>query len=899
MSGYSGSYVSHAQLSSIEQWIEQVSNNMPAAPPSHVAGDNSDDEVQIDNTPRGQTNGQGRPQKRTRTNSSPLSESSRVVIERRIPSSSTRRPTPYSPSITRSSTPAGSEFDQSDLDGRSESGSVRTTASLHAKPVNHRDKAKIRRQANDVEFELAATIDRMRSSTSPAYEGFKEPVPDYTSGNPPKKHIFYCMHCPGKVTRQVGVGDTSGLLSHKRRCAAERARMSTLTQHGFSDTTELTEDSVRQMVAQWVCENRRPFSIVTNRWFRRIVHPNARKHLPHRNTIPQDIKALYRATQEDLTQMLKAVPGTLHIGMDMYQSDNGHDYLGVIVFYQEVQKETMKMKRCVLECLDFGSRSHTGKRLAKTMRGIWEKFEIGDRVWGVVGDNAFNNDAMVKRLGGYGFRRFTGLDCRVFCFAHVLNLATQAVAQPFQKPIPRTDDGLDQNNDSDDEIDWESDEHDGKLVRGDDLTNEIDEEHVDDDDLDGEAASWSLDQDGDEDEDDDNESNFDEEIEKRDLPAIVPGSDDDLESKRAARVGRKIAWWAKKLRFCPPLKAIFIAACIESEVETPHNIRRDVITRWNSTGLMYSDAERTFPAILKTQRNPQVSIPEKYQIFERELRHIKNLNKLFQPFKIVTDVVSRADVPLLADVIVHFDSLDYTYGKFCDDTSLPLYIRHAAHRALLVLNKYYGKTDLCSLYQLAVLLHPGMRSAYLRLAKWPEKWIEAAILLAIKIYESCYKPALDSTATATSSATSQFGYSTFAAHLFGTDVVEQNVALCPVREFVNGSMIRPTRDANGNPVLCNPVQWWYSQRVAGNEMEGLTQMALDVLTTPATSVDIERLFSFVGLTVGKRRHKLNSYTIQAAATLGCYSKANMVRPGCLSQLKAAQQGGSKGKAKAG
>ncbi|QRV90608.1 DNA polymerase [Ceratobasidium sp. AG-Ba] len=444
-------------------------------------------------------------------------------------------------------------------------------------------------------------------------------------------------------------------------------------------------------------------------------------------------------------------------------------------------------------------------------------------------------------------------------------MATQAAGQPFQKPVPHSDDGLDKSNDSDDEIDWESDEHDDRLVCGDDLADEIDKEHIDDNDLQGEAASWSLDQDVG---DDDDESNFEEEIKKRDIPAIIPGSNNDLEVKRAAWVGRKVARWAKKLRFCPPLKAIFISACIESEVETPHNIRRDVITCWNSTSLMYGDGEQTFPAMW---------------MFERDLKDIKNLNKLFQPFKIVTDVVSRADVPLLADVIVHFDSLDYTYGRFGDDTTLPLYVRHAASRALLVLNKYYGKTNLCSLYQLAILLHP-------------EDWIEAAVLLTIKIYDLHYKPTVDATATTTSSVTSQFGYSTFAAHLFGTDVVEENVALCPVCEFVNGSMIRPTRDEHGNPVLCNPVQWWYSQRVAGNEMEGLTQMALDVLTTPATSVDVKRLFSFVGFTVGKRRHKLNLYTIQAAATLGCYSKANMVQPGCLSKLKVAQQGGLKGKA---
>lgn len=59
----------------------------------------------------------------------------------------------------------------------------------------------------------------------------------------------------------------------------------------------------------------------------------------------------------------------------------------------------------------------------------------------------------------------------------------------------------------------------------------------------------------------------------------------------------KIAWWGKKLRFCAPLKAKFIESCKQVGVEGAHNIRRDVITRWNSTGEMYSDAERTFEAM--------------------------------------------------------------------------------------------------------------------------------------------------------------------------------------------------------------------------------------------------------------------------------------------------------------
>jgi hypothetical protein len=69
-----------------------------------------------------------------------------------------------------------------------------------------------------------------------------------------------------------------------------------------------------------------------------------------------------------------------------------------------------------------------------------------------------------------------------------------------------------------------------------------------------------------------------------------------------------------------------------------------------------------------------------------------------------------------------------------------------------------------------------------------------------------------------------------------TQICQRSVAsqLCAlVSSFVLiGLMICPTCDTYGNPLLCNPVQWWYSQRIAGNAMEGLTHMALDVLMTP-------------------------------------------------------------------
>ncbi|KAG9100805.1 hypothetical protein FRC06_003714 [Ceratobasidium sp. 370] len=70
-------------------------------------------------------------------------------------------------------------------------------------------------------------------------------------------------------------------------------------------------------------------------------------------------------------------------------------------------------------------------------------------------------------------------------------------------------------------------------------------------------------------------------------------------------------------------------------------------------------------------------------------------------------------------------------------------------------------------------------------------------------------------------------------------------------------------------------------------------MAIDVLSTPATSVDVKCAFLYVGSIISKRRHNLKLYAIQATATLGSYSKANLVMRGCL-ELPCKMNGKEKG-----
>lgn len=57
------------------------------------------------------------------------------------------------------------------------------------------------------------------------------------------------------------------------------------------------------------------------------------------------------------------------------------------------------------------------------------------------------------------------------------------------------------------------------------------------------------------------------------------------------------------------------------------------------------------------------------------------------------------------------------------------------------------------------------------------------------------------------------------------------------------------------------------------------------------------MFSFVGLNITKRRHRLGALTIQASTTLGAYSKAGLVKPGCLVTPKMERIANSKGRGK--
>ena len=70
---------------------------------------------------------------------------------------------------------------------------------------------------------------------------------------------------------------------------------------------------------------------------------------------------------------------------------------------------------------------------------------------------------------------------------------------------------------------------------------------------------------------------------------------------------------------------------------------------------------------------------------------------------------------------------------------------------------------------------------------------------------------------------------------------------------------------------CNPIQYWHGALVLRPDSR-LARMALDYLSAPASSVDVERAFSRGALTVTHRRHSLSDTSTRNSIVLGGWLK---------------------------
>jgi len=218
-------------------------------------------------------------------------------------------------------------------------------------------------------------------------------------------------------------------------------------------------------------------------------------------------------------------------------------------------------------------------------------------------------------------------------------------------------------------------------------------------------------------------------------------------------------------------------------------------------------------------------------------------------------------------------AMDYINGYFTDmimpSSRTNPAIRVAMEIAKKTLNRYYSSTDASEIYQIAMVLHPRHKLAYFRSAGWKEKWVKAAEKLVRDRFK-CDYPELETEDAGGSDSEDSVQLVSPSGNIF-----DNLLSLAPLKSSGVVDEIGLYLSVETENVM-DPIKWWCEKR---KTYPRLSRMALDYLTIPATSVDVERLFSHGRIILTDTRSGLSVASKRALLCLGSWISMGLVRDG--------------------
>ncbi|KAE8265933.1 hypothetical protein A4X09_0g6411 [Tilletia walkeri] len=157
--------------------------------------------------------------------------------------------------------------------------------------------------------------------------------------------------------------------------------------------------------------------------------------------------------------------------------------------------------------------------------------------------------------------------------------------------------------------------------------------------------------------------------------------------------------------------------------------------------------------------------------------------------------------------------------------------------------------------------------------KWETEWIEKAKSTLEEVYEASYRIVETEPESQSQSQDQSSGDGRSKEKKKVESFVERQMQLAEVEaalpapdiiaEWCNGSL--PLVKGK----MVDALSWWWDQKRIGSNHGGLTDLALDVFAAPATSVDVERLFSKAGHHITPLRHRLKGHQARTDGDRRC------------------------------
>jgi hypothetical protein len=132
----------------------------------------------------------------------------------------------------------------------------------------------------------------------------------------------------------------------------------------------------RAEIVRWVCESMRPFKIVEDRGFRKLMKTGRLAYyIPSKITVSRDVKKVFVKCCQRIARSLQGYEGALSFATDAWTSPNHKPYIAVTVHFER-EGNPIAMLLDLIEV----ARSHTGATLASEFHKILEEFRISDKV---------------------------------------------------------------------------------------------------------------------------------------------------------------------------------------------------------------------------------------------------------------------------------------------------------------------------------------------------------------------------------------------------------------------------------------------------------------------------------------------------------------------------------------
>ncbi|PIL25427.1 hypothetical protein GSI_13317 [Ganoderma sinense ZZ0214-1] len=600
--------------------------------------------------------------------------------------------------------------------------------------------------------------------------------------------------------------------------------------------------------------------------------------------------------------MFKEHPGRVHLSVDGWTSPNVFSFLGITAHWIQ----NGELRHIILDFIKL-TKSHTGRYLAEKLGECLRVYGIEEKLLAFTVDNAYLNPVMLEELADIipGTR---GTEVMVRCFGHVLNLIVKAALSQFSRKCrnkPRTTN-----------------------TRG---MNTTDADPQDDGDLDvldeGLNAHGDVEEDlsnaGNEDEDEDEDAVPDKDREAVDeviLEALYDDEPDFVLSQDDIKAGRvaldKITALSNRVWHNPTIRAALAEKAGEEELNSEVLVRA-VRTRWNTVTLLLEralDMRDTLEQVCDMaqfndppgRRPPRgsrarTSRLRRFILLDEEWEILASLYDLLYPFLFVTVQVSSSGRTLVHEVIPFMDTLTDHLDKFRNNDDIPPVVRAAAYRGRKILDKYYTFTDNSIIFHIAMILHPRYKLTYFHKQNWLPEWIDRARELVRTEWRTNYKPGPPAHPATEHEASENTGKgmpsrcpgrlsakasaSASAKALFADLVGRPDAA--------NHDALEVYLEAPPLVTVHNPLEYWTPLLKSGPDA-ALARMALDFLSVPATSVEVERAFSRGRLQSPGFATLLVTTQVRASTLLGSW--ANI--PGLVDETETVNllSGSKKGKA---